>query len=181
MFPVKQFPLQQGDVDSLCAIYSVLNCLFMLGELDDVEEAENIFKGIALWLGEPAAALAEGFDPANPDMTSDITKIGRKAAGRKMLDGPHVVNGSLELGALVTMSEAGGLIYFRDKSNEGSTHYSVVRKARADGMFLLCDSYGMQLLACTSDGVFVDGHGVEVTHFWAAIPKEPRNPAPARS
>lgn len=56
-------PYQQGDLDSLCAVYSVVNAMHYLGVVTDEEEARELFQNIlgfldvkpglleAIWIG----------------------------------------------------------------------------------------------------------------------------------
>ncbi len=170
MFPEKTFPLQQGAMDSLCAVYSVLNCLNALGELDCPEHACALFRSIVPKLGRPVNAVLDGFSPGT-ERYSDIKWLGQEAAQRNLLEGPVKLDSGDDLARRLDASDAGGVIFFRDIEARESTHYTYVKKRRADGVFPLWDSYGFSLLVVTLDSSFADGHAIEVTHFWEAVPK----------
>lgn len=174
MFPDKTFPLQQGALDSLCAVYSVLNCMNALGELKSYADACDLFRKVAPKFERPIPALLRGFDPGTQDY-SDVWWFGKNLARREILK-PRVKLRSIQ--ALVTQldgSPAGGIIYFRDLKDRKFTHYTFVKKRLADGAFPLWDSYGFTTLRLTPDDAFVDGCKVEVTHFWEAVCKPSRS------
>lgn len=180
MFAEKTFPLQQGAVDSLCAVYSVLNCMNALGELDSVQEAEKLFQRVIRWSGDHgnvAEAVCRGFDPTSRD-GSDINEIARKASRRNLLAEPQILKSGSNLAAMIDQSPFGGLVYFHDQGDRRKTHYSMVRNRKGRGAFPLWDSYGFNALKVTDKGMSVDDHSVTVTHFWRAIPKKKRQPGP---
>lgn len=173
MFPEKAFPLQQGALDSLCAVYSVLNCLNALGELDCHVEACKRFRTVMPEFEMPVDAVLDGFDPGT-ERGSDISWLGqvlsRRAHGKpELLHGPLRIASDRDLASLLDDSEAGGIIYFHDLQEADLTHYTFVKKRLADGVFPLWDSYGFSGLDLTPDGAFVDGQAVTVTHLWLAV------------
>lgn len=180
MFPEKTFPLQQGAVDSLCAVYSVLNCMNALGELDSVQEAEQLFQRVIRWSGEHgnvAEAICQGFDPISGD-GSEINEIARTASLRNLLAEPQILEPGSDLAAMIDQSPSGGLVYFHDHDDRWKTHYSMVRNRKGRGAFPLWDSYGFKALTVTETGACVDGRHVTVTHFWQAIPTHKRQSRP---
>lgn len=180
MFPEKTFPLQQGALDSLCAVYSVLNCMNALGELGSVREAEQLFQRVIRWSGKHgnvAEAICQGFDPISDDV-SEINEIARKASRRNLLAEPQILEPGSDLAAMIDQSPSGGLVYFRDHDDRWKTHYTMVRKRKGRGTFPLWDSYGFKALTVTDKGVSVDGRPVTVTHFWSARLKRKRQSRP---
>lgn len=180
MFPEKTFPLQQGALDSLCAVYSVLNCMNALGELDSVQEAEKLFQRVIRWSGKyghVAEAVCQGFDPISDD-GSQINEIARKASRRNLLAEPQILKSGSNLAAMIDQSPSGGLVYFHDRGDRRKTHYTMVRRREGRGAFPLWDSYGFKALTVTDKGVSVDGCPVTVTHFWSARLKRMRQSRP---
>ncbi|MBB3858989.1 hypothetical protein GGQ88_000229 [Novosphingobium hassiacum] len=171
VFPEKAFPLQQGAVDSLCAVYSVLNGMNALGELQSQADACDCFRRVVPEFNRPAQAILDGFNPGG-DRYSDIHWLGRALAGREFLSRPMHVTSVNELKDLLVSSKAGGVIYFRAREDHSLTHYTYVKPRRLDGAFPLWDSCGCDLLLLSLDGAFIDGQPIEVTHFWAANRKD---------
>ncbi|MBU0832125.1 MAG: hypothetical protein KKH33_07045 [Alphaproteobacteria bacterium] len=174
MFPKKKFPLQQGDLDYLCAVYCVLNCLNALGELQCVAAAgaqfSKLFRSIAKdKMGDPIGAITQGFDPVSAGI-SDINWLGKIAAGREMLDDVRDVETAQDLDAMLASSPMGGIIYFYSAADAELTHYTFVKKVGPPGCYPLWDSFGFQHLNIRADQIEIDGNHVFVTHFWKARP-----------
>lgn len=170
VFPDKMFPLQQGALDSLCGVYSVLNCMNALGELDSHAEACDRFRKVAPKIERPIPAVLEGFDPGTKQY-SDVWWFGKRLARREILKPRVKLRSSKALATQLDDSPAGGIIYFRDWEDVDLTHYTFVKKRQTDGAFPLWDSYGFSMLQITPEGAFVDCRKVEVTHFWEAVCK----------
>lgn len=167
MFQEQTFPLQQGAMDSLCAIYSVLNAMNALGELRDCMTAKGIYDHVIPKIHLPFA-VTKGSYPIDPDVGPIINWLSSIMSKRIIFSDVLCDVSQEQIFAEIIQSEHGGIIYINDGPGDLDTHYTFFKPARKDGALPLWDSRGLDLLELTRTGALVNGHAITITHLWKA-------------
>lgn len=174
LFPRKRFPLRQGDLDSLCMPYAVLNALNRMGELGCVVDAEKRLKKVICSIpreeGKLVAAITKGFNPVRGGgKISDVNWVADKISRTRFLDGPQPIEDGAALLRHIGRSKAGCIVFFEHAHDEKQSHYTFVRKGSIAGVFELWDSYGFQQLRVDGASARVDGKPIVLKYAWPTI------------
>jgi hypothetical protein len=160
----KCFPLQQGDLDSLCAVYAVINSLYLQtkgvgwpsDKSDSLAFGEKLFvhliERIALE-GNLFLTITAGMDVDDVLWLVEKAKIylgehtPENAKVIEALGGSVVENPTLECLKKYVQSGVQVIVSFVRQS-DGFDHYTVVSSMEEDGVISIFDSYGLSQLRC---------------------------------
>lgn len=148
-------PLQQGDLDSLCGIHSIINVLAASGAVTTRRSQERLFKqlmrGLARHRAKPIKVMWQGMDV-------DLLRSLLREAARK-LSTPHVTYQVKRLKAASYSDLAEALLLLSRKRQKGwlpilsirgkYNHWTVIERITRDRIYLL-DSNGTRYLRRSS-------------------------------
>ena len=154
----KKFPLQQGDLDSLCSIYAVINLLHSRGEIADFDAAVGKFQKLIDCItahpeGNVAGAVKAGV--YRGDVPWFLEQLGRKVAKKNAPNVEDIVEGV----------KKGAIIFF--KVLQGNfDHYTVLSPASTAARLELIDSYGFDEILASDGGWTLKGEPVEIKNLY---------------
>jgi len=174
----KKFPLQQGDLDSLCGVYATINALSLATKdhgwpdksADPIVKAERLFVHLVERIvlatdGNLFRATTEGLDPPDVvwlvDIAENYWNDGRRGfrTSANRLAFPPVKNEKMpNFYVIMNHLKKGGQVILAYGQGKDIEHYTVVLDVSDAGRTInLFDSYGIAEMTHT-DGAFSIGN-----------------------
>jgi hypothetical protein len=172
MFAKEPFPLHQGDLDSLCMVYAVLNSLHQINELLCTLDAESKFKDIIHAIakdGKLGSALTLGIDPFEKDSDASNVNWVAEIVLRRQFLGPKIDITSNNISTVIKNSRAGAILYFTYGEDDDRSHYTFVKKGNKSSGFDLWDSYGFKELLLKNKNACIDNESVNLIFAWPTL------------
>lgn len=154
----RKFPLQQGDLDSLCSIYAVINLLHSRGDVPDFDAAVRMFQNLIDRItahpeGNVAGAVKTGV--YRNDVPWFLEQLGRKAVKKNARNVEDIVEGA----------KKGAIIFFKVLRGNFD-HYTVLSPTSTAVRLELIDSYGFNEIIASGGGWTLKGEPVEIKNLY---------------
>lgn len=154
LLKTKEFPFQQGDLDSLCSLYAIINLICIKTKNRDLLNAFSLLKTMieetskVQLAGDTAASvsqlLLEGVNRDDPNWF--LRQLGWHSENTTNLNPETIAKDAKD----------GAILFFETANNEFS-HYTVIRTKNSLADIELFDSYGFKTLEFKNQDWLLDG------------------------